>query len=213
MELTKENYFLRGYPERKKSRQQKLENSSFALLQLAELEGGEDDDAENDEEAEAAEDEEAIEQKTEQEEEEDEEGQEEEAEVKIKKSLTNHKTKQTDLAGYFTKVKSQAADREAETREQTLTALSIRKTRKTAQKSLEKVTPGPTADARESARWMESAARQDDALNKEGKLLTLVTGKSGRERKFIMTECDQQKGGKKGGKSKSAKKGDKPKSP
>ena len=142
MELTKENYFLRGYPERKKSRQQKLENSSFALLQLAELEGGEDDDAENDEEAEAAEDEEAIEQKTEQEEEEDEEGQEEEAEVKIKKSLTNHKTKQTDLAGYFTKVKSQAADREAETREQTLTALAIRKTRKTAQKSLEKATPG-----------------------------------------------------------------------
>ncbi len=60
---------------------------------------------------------------------------------------------------------------------------------------------------------MESAARQDDALNKEGKLLTLVTGKSGRERKVIMTECGQQKGGKKGGKSKSAKKGDKPKSP
>ena len=154
MELTKENYFFRAYPERKKSRQQKLENSSFALLQLAELEGGEDDDAENDEEAEAAEDEEAIEQKTEQEEEEDEEGQEEEAEVKIKKTLTNHKTKQTrtDLAGYFTKVKSQAADREAETREQTLTALAIRKTRKTAQKSLEKATPGPSADARESAR-------------------------------------------------------------
>jgi len=156
-------------------------------------------------------DEEAIEQKKVQEEEEDEEGQEEEAEVKIKKSLTNHKTKQTDLAGYFTKVKSQAADREAETREQTLTALAIR--RKTAQKSLEKATPGPSADARESARWMESAARQDDALNKEGKLLTLVTGKSGRERKVIMTECVQQKGGKKGGKSKSAKKGDKPKSP
>jgi hypothetical protein len=42
---------------------------------------------------------------------------------------------------------------------------------------------------------MESAARQDDALNKEGKLLTLVTGKSGRERKVIMTECGQQKGG------------------
>ena len=60
---------------------------------------------------------------------------------------------------------------------------------------------------------MESVARQDDALNKEGKLLTLVTGKSGRERKVIMTEFDQQKGGKKGGKSKSAKKGDKPKSP
>jgi hypothetical protein len=35
---------------------------------------------------------------------------------------------------------------------------------------------------------MESAARQDDALNKEGKLLTIVTGKSGRERKVIMTE-------------------------
>ncbi len=32
---------------------------------------------------------------------------------------------------------------------------------------------------------MENATRQDDALNKEGKLLTLVTGKSGRERKVI----------------------------
>ena len=42
--------------------------------------------------------------------------------------------------------------------------------------------------------------------------MTIVTGKSGRERKVIMTEFDQQKGGKKGGKSKSAK-GDKPKSP
>ena len=44
--------------------------------------------------------------------------------------------------------------------------------------------------------------------------LRTIIGSRPRERKVIMTECDQQKGGKKGGKSKSAKKeGDKPKSP
>ena len=104
----------------KKSRQQKLENSSFSLLQLAQAERGQRGGkmmmrrTTRKRKRRKFLDEEAIEQKKVQEEEEDEEGQEEEAEVKIKKSLTNHKTKQTDLAGYFTKVKSQAADREAE---------------------------------------------------------------------------------------------------
>jgi hypothetical protein len=78
----------------KKVKTAKLENSSFSAGRAGG--GGRDDEAENDEEAEAAEDEEeATEHKAEQEEEEDEEGQVEEAEVKIKKSLTNHKRNQT----------------------------------------------------------------------------------------------------------------------
>ncbi len=100
--------------------------------------------------------------------------------------------KQQVLAGFFVKVKGQAAEREAEKRERMLADLAHRKAKKNTPG---KVKPSSSADAREGARWLGMASRQDDALNKEGMILILVKGRTGRARKVIMTDQTLHKGG------------------
>ena len=67
-----------------------------------------------------------------------------------------------------------------------------------AQRKAKKNTPGkvkPSSSSDGRAQWLEMASRQDDALNKEGMILILVKGRTGRARKVIMTDQTLHKGG------------------
>ena len=89
---------------------------------------------------------------------------------------------ESNLASWATKITSDAGQRRDEHTEKVKKARKERKTKKDKEKKKKKRKPEDEA-IRAEARWEDRAQRQDEAANRESKIISIAETRSGRKRK------------------------------